>query len=238
MKFARRKSLINLIGLILLSGAAVEAQTPNADPQVWPSVIVNYDLRPKVRLQAWQVLEAGDSYRQWTTGARLSYRMRRLLIPSRRDNDEENLHILVIAAGYEFLRTSQNGKIKHENRFGLAGTGHFTPGAGLLLTDRNRIEFRWVDGTYNFRYRNKVVIDRHFKAGRFSFIPYASGEMFWDRNHHLWNENQYAFGSQFPYKTHLMVDAYYLHKNCTTCNPKSVNVLGLTVNLFLKTKKK
>jgi len=238
MKFVGRRSLINLISLILFCSAAVTAQTPNADPQVWPAVNVDYDLRPKLRLQVSQGLEAGDSYRQTITGAKLSYRMRRLLIPSRRDNDEENQHILVIAAGYEYLHTSQNGKIKNENRFGLAGTGHFTPGLGVLLTDRNRIEFRWVDGAYNFRYRNKVVIDRHFKVGDFSFIPYASGELFYDRNRHSWNENQYAFGSQFPYKKLLMVDAYYLHKNCTTCNPKSVNVLGLTLNIFLKTKKK
>ena len=170
-------------------------------------------------------------------GAKLSYRMRRIFIPSRRDNDEENQHVLVIAAGYEYLHTSQNSKVKNENRFGLSGTGHFTPGGGFLLTDRNRIEFRWVDGTYNFRYRNKVVIDRHFEAGDFSFIPYASGEMFYDRNHHLWNENQYIWVA-VPHKKLLMVDAYYLHKNCTTCNPTSVNVLGLTVNLFLKTKTK
>jgi hypothetical protein len=58
--------------------------------------------------------------------------MKRLLIPSRRDNDEENRHILVIAAGYGFLRTSQNGTIKHQNRLGLSGTGHFTPGRGPM----------------------------------------------------------------------------------------------------------
>ena len=237
MKFLRRRSLINLISLILFCGAAVKAQTPKADPQVWPAVNVNFDLRPKLRLQISQGLEAGDSYRQWSTGVMLSYRVKRLLIPRRRDNDEENHHTPIIIGGYEYLRTSQNGRIKNENRIVLATTARFT-GRGFLLSDRNRTEFRWVNGIYDFRYRNKVIIDRHFKAGDFSFIPYASGELFYDRNRHSWNENHYAFGSQFPYKKLLMVDAYYLHKNCTTCNPTSVNVLGLTLNLFLKTKKK
>ena len=235
MKFVRRKRLINLICLIVLCGAAVEAQTPNADPQVWPAVNFNFDLRPKLRLQLSQGLEAGDAYRQWSTGVMLSYRVKRLLIPHRRDNDEENHHTPIIAGGYEYLRTSQNGKIKNENRIVLSTTARFTEG-GFVLSDRNRTEFRWVDGTYDFRYRNKVVIDRHFKAGDFSFIPYAAGELFYDRNHHSWNENHYGFGSQFPYKKILMVDVYYLHKNCTTCNPTSVNVLGLTLNLFLNTK--
>jgi hypothetical protein len=238
MTFVRYKALIDLICLSLVCVAAVEAQTPNADPQVWPAVNVNVELRDKTRLQLTQGLEAGDTYRKWTTAAMLSYRMKRLLIPSRRENDEENLHVLVIAGGYEYLHASQNGKTKNENRIALSGTGHFTPGGGFLLTDRNRIEFRWVDGVYDFRYRNKVVIDHHLKVGEFSFTPYASGELFHDRNHHSWNENHYAFGSQFPYKKLLMVDTYYLHKNCTTCDPTSVNVVGLTLNLFLKMKKK
>jgi hypothetical protein len=76
------------------------------------------DLRPQIRLQISQGLEAGDSYRQPSVGAKLSYRMKRLLIPSGRDNDEENQHALVIALGYEYLRTSQNGKVKNENRLG------------------------------------------------------------------------------------------------------------------------
>jgi hypothetical protein len=174
-----------------------------------PKLNVNFDLRQQTRLQLSEGLEAGDSYSKWTTAAMLSYRMKRRLIPDRRDNDEENHHVLVLGGGYEYLHDSQNGKIKNENRIVLAGTGHFTPlGGGLLLTERNRIEFRWVEGTYNFRYRNKVAVDHHFKTGDFSFIPYAAGELFYDRNHHSWNENHYAFGSQFPYKKLLMVDAY------------------------------
>jgi hypothetical protein len=50
------------------------------------------------------------------------------------------------------------------------------------LTDR--IEFRWNAGTYDFRYRNRLTIDRPFKIKKLRFSPYAAGELFWDRNHH------------------------------------------------------
>lgn len=39
--------------------------------------------------------------------------------------------------------------------------------------------------------------------------------MFWDRNSHPWNENRYAFGVRLPYKEKLMLDTFYLRKNCT-----------------------
>ena len=167
----------------------------------------------------------------------LSYRMKRHLLPDRRDNDEESHHRLVLGGGYEYLRTSQNDKIKHEHRIVVSATPRYTPGKGLLLTDRNRIEFRWIDGVYDLRYRNKGTIDRPIKLGDVDMIPYAFGEVFFDRNHDSWNENHYAFGLQFPYKKLMMLDTYYLHKNCTTCEPHSVHVFGLTLNLFVRNKK-
>lgn len=71
----------------------------------------------------------------------------------------------------------------------------------------------------------------------YEFTPYATGELFWDRNHHSWNQNQYAFGVQLPYKRHLMVDTYYLRQNCTTCSEDPLNVWGVTLNLYFRSKK-
>jgi hypothetical protein len=72
-----------------------------------------FRLAPELRLQISQDWSR-DSYRQWSTGVMLSYRVKRLLIPRPRDNDEENHHTPIIIGGYEYLRTSQNGRIKNE----------------------------------------------------------------------------------------------------------------------------
>ena len=135
------------------------------------------------------------------------------------------------------MQTNQNDKIKREHRIILQATPKYIPGAGVLVQDRNRVEFRWNDGTYDFRYRNELTIDRPFKLSAFRFTPYAAGELFWDRNHHSWNQNQYAFGVQLPYKKRLMLDTYYLRQNCTTCNQDPLNVFGLTLNLYFRRKK-
>jgi hypothetical protein len=139
--------------------------------------------------------------------------------------------------GYEYLRTTQNDQTKSENRIIIQATPRYIPGAGFLLTDRNRIEFRWVNGSYDARYRNKLTLDRHLRLKKLGFTPYASGELFYDRNHHSWNENQYAFGVQMPYKRHLMLDTYYLRQNCTTCSQDPLNVFGLTLNLYFGRKR-
>ena len=229
--------LLIAFAFLFLKDVNALGQTPTGTAsEFWPSLKANIDLRPKTCLQLYVEKHNGedDSSLQWKTGALLSYRMKRMLKLRRSDIDEDREHNLVVGVGYEYTRTTQNDKTKNENRIIIEATPRYVPGAGFMLTDRNRLEFRWKNGSYNARYRNKLTIDRSLKLQNFSFTPYASGELFYDRNLHSWNENRYAFGVQLPYKKRLMVDLYYLRKNCTACSQDHMNVMGLTLNLYFR----
>jgi hypothetical protein len=219
-----------------LTCAATQAQTPTTEKEFWPKLNATFELRPGTRLQVFTQLQNSEdsSYYQMNAGAMINYRMRRIAFRSQSAIDEEDEHQLVIGAGYEYLRTIQSGDPKGENRIIVQGVGRHRPGADFLLADRNRLEFRWVNGVYDFRYRNKATVSRSFRVNKFRLTPYASGELFWDRNHHSWNENQYSFGVQLPYKKRLMLDTFYLHQNCTTCSQQHIDVFGLTLNLYFK----
>lgn len=235
-----RNIFLLAIAFLFLKSADAAGQTSlNAATEVWPSVKATFEWRAKTRLQLSGETQHGVDfpYRQWKLEATLSHRMKEILKPHQPDIDEENEHYLTFGVGYEYAHTTENDKIKRENRILLDATPRYIPGAGLLLTDRNRVEFRWVNGEFDVRYRNRLTIQRGFKLNKFHFTPYASGELFYDRNHHSWNENQYAFGVQLPYKRRLRFDTYYLRQNCTTCNPAHANVLGLTLNLYFRKKK-
>jgi hypothetical protein len=212
------------------------SQTPDTGWETRPKVVAEIDLLPRTRIETWGELEHGVnfSFQRWRTGAIVSRRLKPILKPHRHDINEEKEHHLVFGAGYEHLHTVQNGSLKIENRIITQVTPHYVPGAGVLLTDRNRAEFRWVNGAYDFRYRNKLVLERPLEIHGFVFIPYASGEIYYDRNHHDWNQSQYGFGVQFPYKRLLMVDTYLLHQNCTSCSQNPINMLGLTLNLYFR----
>jgi hypothetical protein len=164
--------------------------------------------------------------------------MKRMLQELRHEIDEDKKYNLVVGGGYEFIQTDQNTSKKREHRIILQGSPKYLLPFKLLAQDRNRLEFRWVNSAYDFRYRNKLTVDRTLSIDKFRFTPYASGELFWDRNHHSWNENQYAFGGEFPLRKVFMLDIYYLHQNCTTCGEKSTNVFGITANFYFRHKKK
>jgi hypothetical protein len=237
-----RKQTKLLLGLALLvsSLTSVRAQTPSSDTEVWPKVSVTYDFGTRTRIQGYFEKHNGEdvSLEQWKVGTMFSYRMKRMLTERHQEIDDENKYNLVVGGGYEFIQTDRNGSTKSEHRIMLQGSPKYLVPFKFLAQDRNRVEFRWVDSAYNFRYRNKLTVDRPLSVDKFRFTPYASGELFWDRNHSSWNENQYAFGVEFPYRKLFMLDVYYLHQNCTTCSEKSTNVFGITANFYLGQKKK
>ena len=82
------------------------------------------------------------------------------------------------------------------------------------------------------------AVERPLNLDRFCFTPYASGELFYDGQHRSWNQNRYAFGVILPYKKLLSLDTYFLRQNCTTCKEEHVNAFGVTLSLYLGSKKK
>ena len=159
------------------------AQTSGSDTEIWPMFSITYDLGTRSRIQAYYKKHDGEdvSLDQWRVGTLFTYRMKRMLRDRGHEIDDENKYNLVVGGGYEFIRTDQCVILESAPKYLLPYK--------FLAQDRNRVEFRWVNSGYNFRYRNKVTVDRILRINQFKFTPYASGELFWDRNHHSWNEN-------------------------------------------------
>jgi len=239
MNLACTQSLVRAaltLASTLFIGLPCAAQSGNTGPstQAWGALNASFELSEKTRVTAVAEKHNGEEgdYGQEKIGAVLSYRMKRVGKHLRGDVDKENEYNLILGAGYELIETHQNGNLKSEHRLLLQATPKYVFGLGFLAQDRNRIEFRWNGGTYDFRVRNRLTIDRPFNVGKVRLMPYAAGELFWDRNHHSWNENQYAFGVQWPYKKTFMLNTYFLHQNCTTCSSNPLNVAGITANFY------
>ncbi len=222
--------------LLLFIDGNTPGQTSSTPSEFWPKLTAAVEVGPKTRIQFWGQRQDGEDFdfNEWKVGALISYRMKQIGKPHRRDIDEENEHNLVFGAGYEYLQTDQNDQTEREHRIILQSTPRYLHGTGLLLQDRNRVELRWVNGNFSARYRNKLTVQRGIKVDKVRFTPYASGELFYDGNHHSWNQNQYAFGVQLPYKKRLMLDTYYLRQNCTSCSQDPLNVFGVTLNLYFR----
>lgn len=235
--FAVGRTMLVLLSLVISICVRTAAQSGNNEPpqQIWFAVNASFELTKRTRITAIAEKHNGeesDSFHQSKVGAVFSYRLKRLGQHFRSDNDKENEYNLVLGGGYEYVVTDESGGQKHEHRLLLQATPKFILRLGILAQDRNRVEFRWNAGAYNFRYRNRLTVERPFKIGKLRLSPYAAGELFWDRNHHAWNENQYAFGVQWSIRKLSKLNTYYLRQNCTTCATDPLNIFGVTINFF------
>lgn len=221
--------------LALCSGLPARAQSPSStSAEFWPELDAHAQLPRNLRLFGFAGSRKGEDgydYDQWNTGVALGYQLKRMGRSHPDEIDPDKDHYLVFGAGYEFLQTL-SGTPKNENRFALEAFPRFRPFGRLLLGDRNRVEFRWVNGVYSTRYRNLLTGEFDTHLAKLRMTPYASAEFFYDGAASSWNEERYTAGLQWPYKRFLRLDTYYLRQHTTSGNPQNLNVGGLTLNFF------
>ncbi len=202
--------------------------------EFWPQINTQIQLPKHFRTTGYVGVQNSEAfpYQQIFAGANLGYQWRRISKDHLINADSDKEHTLVFAAGYEYLHTLNSGKLKDESRGLLQGTLARRPWSPLLITDRNRVEFRWVNGAYSTRYRNMLTFNYDLKVHRHHFTPYGAAEVYYDGGKGSWNEEQYTAGLEWPFLRVFTMQTYYLRQHCTTCNPVNVNAAGLNLNFF------
>lgn len=228
-------ALIAALVLVVMVGTTASAQgNDNTVGEFWPTFNAHIQFSDNWRLLPFVGLRKGENYpyQQLYAGLGLGYQWKRITKPHWEDIDPDKEHTFVFGGGYERLQTLNSGKTSEENRLALQAVAAFRPTSRFLVSDRNRVEFRWVNGVYSTRYRNLVQGEYEVKIHEVRFTPYASAEFFYNGATSSWNQEWYTAGTEWFYKRSLMVETYYLRQNCTTCNPANLNVGGLALNVF------
>jgi uncharacterized protein DUF2490 len=239
---ALQKSLV-LIPLLFLflvvSGPqATRAQEPTTRNEFWPEIDVYVHVKPKVRLYLLGTIsksvEDGEVFNaqafEGQIGVHVDY------IP--------NKH-LILRTGYRFgTAVGSNSDPFKEHRLLTEQTLRQLLPGDLLLSDRNREDFRFVNGDFSFRYRNRVTIEREFHLFKKRTItPYVSGEIFYDTRYSTWNRNRLAAGVQTSLrrgplrkmllpKRQIILDLYYMRQNDSRSDTQHVNALGASLAFY------
>ena len=228
--------LVLFLSAVMISSQPAKAQTTSNE--VWPEIDVFINLRPKVRLfllgTVSRAVEDGEIFNgkafEAQIGAHIDY------IP--------NKHV-VLRTGYRFgTSVGDTDSPYKEHRLLTEQTLRKLLPANLLLSDRNREDFRFIDGDFSFRYRNRVTIEREFHLFKKRTItPYVSGELFYDTRYSAWNRNRLTAGVQTSLKRgplmkmlmpkrQIILDLYYTRQNDSRSSTQHVNALGAALALY------
>jgi len=210
------------------------------DTQFIPEADAYLKLNSVVRtyLQAKDDREGGDST-QFAIGPSIEFYLKPLLKLKHAtvfDLDDSKSRALVVEVGYRYI---DEPNAPTENRMVLAVTSHFPMKADFLITDRNRADLDWKAGSFTWRYRNRLTLERTFSIHSYHLIPYVSAELFYESQYSKISTTSIYAGSLFPVGKHVEFNPYYEHDNNTNKHPnKQVNSAGLAVYFFFSIEKK
>jgi Protein of unknown function (DUF2490) len=206
--------------------------------QFLPEVDAYLKLKPDIRVsfQLKDTREGGDPT-QAEIGPSVEFYLKplvRLKEITASDLDDAKARPLVLTAGYRYL--SAPGK-PGTNRIPIAVTSHLPLTAKLVLTDRNRADLDWSNGSFTWRYRNMLSLERTVAIRSYHLIPYASAELYYESQYGKVSTTELYAGSHVPLGKHFQLTPYYEHQNNTGKHPnKQVHGLGLTLNIYLSKK--
>ena len=113
-------------------------------------------------------------------------------------------------------------------------TGRVHLPALLLMSDRSRIDLRWLNGDFRWRYRNRLKFERTFHGGRFEFTPDGHGEVFYSAEQRKWTRLRYAAGMEWTITRRIVLEGYFLRQNDWASSPQFVNALGVVMQFYLR----
>ncbi len=140
--------------------------------------------------------------------------------------------LLVLSVGYRYLPSPGNPS---ENRILLMATSNVPLKAGVLVSDRNRLEINFTNGNTYWRYRNRLTLQRTIAVHSYHPSPYASAEFYYNSKYGKWSATTVYAGCIFPLGKKIELDPYYEHANATGISPnQQTNAFGLILNLFFR----
>jgi hypothetical protein len=204
------------------------------DTQFIPETDAYLKLNSVVRtyLQAKDDRDGGDST-QLAIGPSIQFYLKPLLKLKRvttYDLDDSKSRALVLEIGYRYIAAPNT---PGENRMIVAATSNLPIKYGFHVSDRNRADLDWKNGSFTWRYRNRLTLERTFSIHSYHFIPYASAELFYESQYGKISTTSIYAGSLFPVGKHVEFNPYYEHDNNTGKHPnKQVESVGLAAYFF------
>lgn len=133
---------------------------------------------------------------------------------------------------WNFIERTRTHDTVQEHRLYVNLIPHTKIGS-LQIEDRNRMEFRHINGKDDWRYRNRPKLSTVLGKGSFWEIkPYVADEIFYGFRAGEINRNRFLCGIERPINKRLSVELFYvLQSDKTGKDWSEFHALGLATNI-------
>jgi hypothetical protein len=219
----------NLI-LCFLLACATGASAQSSSEQLWVEADVYAWLSRSVRFlgvaQTTQDKLVGS--RDLYAGAFVDFGLKPIL-RDRIDSIDWNqipMDYLRLRIGAAYLTPLNTDKTSHELRGVVDLTPRLRFWANLLVAIRNRTEWRFIDGSFSFRYRPRIWIERTmFDVAGVPLTPYVSSELFFDARKGGFYRQRTLVGAAFGVSSWFAPEMQFVYQR--DWNGDGVNIFAM-----------
>lgn len=85
----------------------------------------------------------------------------------------------------------------------------------MLVSNRGRVDLRFIDGEYSWRFRSRLSVEKEFSIGRVRMNPYVRGELYYDSRFDAWSRTEWVGGAAFPLNRRIEREGYFCYQHDT-----------------------
>ena len=211
-------------------------RSENTTTEFWPELDAFFSLSEHLRLIVSAKRERDIDFSNDEFGADLELSVshfRPFLLGRVIELDATRAKRITIRAGYRYKRSLNTGAPVNENRPTAEFTLRWVFAEGILMSNRARGEFRFVNGAFSWRYRDLLKFEKDFHLRHYELTAYASAEAFYNSATGTWDRFRFSGGMLFPLGKRFAAEPYYTRQIATHSHPRNINALGLTLQLHL-----
>jgi len=192
------------------------------DWQYWSAYSFNYKITDKMSFilnPSFRLLDDLDELRYWESRQGLSFK------PN--SQWDINVHYL-----HGESKNSTN-KWLDEDRIELQPTFKWSMGE-FKFSDRFRLEFRIVNGTEKWRYRNKIKLAKTLTIFDHKITSFVDEEIFYDEHVDQYNQNRASLGFTKKISDKISASIFYMYKSDKKGKDwQGANVIGTALKFSL-----
>ena len=227
------------VALALLSFYARQslAQIALKSQEIWPSIDAYYRINQKFRVYGTiggTKLEE-SSYTDGAVGIYLdyfTYPVTKILRP----NHAEGLpgKFLWLRAGYQYSATppSAEDPFKESMIVTEANMRFYLPYT-MLLTFKNRFDWRLKNGEFNSRYRPRVMVEKDLHTEFLTFTASGFAEYFLNFGNSAVNRLRTQLGIEIKVLKHVNYEIFWNHQFSNQPEIQEVDAFGMTLKIYI-----
>jgi hypothetical protein len=225
---------IFLPGFVIICVTALPAQ--ETSNEIWPQLntYVNFGSDFQVLATMTEHVASNSKDTDFRVGPSFLFHVPAIFHGEILRHHYEESRFLSLGAGYLYITPGPGGTGSVEQRGVLLLTPRMRLPKKFLTMDNNQLDLRWISGSFYWRYRNQLTLQRNVSVHSYMFTPYVRGELQYYSKYDAWYRTIYTAGVRLPIGKITELEPYYEHENTSRGQPAHVNALGLMVSLFFR----